>query len=123
MITLLSSHYQLEHVSENDIIIASLTWGVTIGFGALTVWSAIKQTVSLYQRRKGISSSLVTPYIVMIWIELIVCTTFSIICWLYLRGLIKPRSVSTHLEELCIRQTADISTVLLSTLSYVSLCA
>lgn len=96
MITLLSPHYQLEKVTEDDIIVASLTWGVTIGFGALTVWTAIKQTVSLVQRRGGTKSGTVTPYIIMIWLEILVCLLFSILCWLYLRGVIHPRQVVQH---------------------------
>jgi len=49
----LSPNFRLEPVTENDIVTASLVWGVTLGFGALTVWTAIKQSVGLYQRRKG----------------------------------------------------------------------
>ena len=68
MITLMSPNFKLESVSEDDLILASLTWGFTIGVGALTAWTAIKQTVRLYQRRKGGGSKLATPYIIMIWV-------------------------------------------------------
>lgn len=89
METLLSPHYKLEPVTEDDIITASLVWGITLGFGALTTWTAIKQTAAFYQRRDR-NSRHVTPYIIMIWLEILVCLIFSIICWLYLRGIIPP---------------------------------
>ncbi|KAK1993948.1 hypothetical protein LX36DRAFT_728548 [Colletotrichum falcatum] len=88
MVNLLSPHFELENVSEDDMVIASLAWGFTLGFGWLTVWTAIKQTTSMY-KRQGINMYR-NSYIWMIWIEIIVCAIFGIICWLYLRGVIPP---------------------------------
>ncbi|EPE28170.1 hypothetical protein GLAREA_04961 [Glarea lozoyensis ATCC 20868] len=88
MITLLSEHYVAEPVSGADLQLASLAWGFTIGFGFLTTWTAIKQTADI-QRRHGYSK-LNTPYIWMVWLEILVCLTFSIICWLHLNEIIPP---------------------------------
>ncbi|KAK2010410.1 hypothetical protein LZ32DRAFT_693360 [Colletotrichum eremochloae] len=85
---LLSPHFKLEDVSEDDMVIASLAWGFTLGFGWLTVWTAIKQTAAMYKRQG--SHMYHNAYIWMIWLEIIVCTIFGIICWLYLRGVIPP---------------------------------
>ncbi|KAJ5587838.1 uncharacterized protein N7459_003603 [Penicillium hispanicum] len=53
MITLLSPHFVLPPVTENDMVIASLAWGFTVGFGWLTTWKAVRQTLQI-QKRKGI---------------------------------------------------------------------
>ncbi|KAK1978284.1 hypothetical protein LZ30DRAFT_784278 [Colletotrichum cereale] len=86
--SLLSPHFKLEEVSKDDMVVASLAWGFTLGFGWLTVWTAIKQTTAMYKRQG--SHIYRNAYIWMIWLEIIVCAIFGIICWLYLRGIISP---------------------------------
>ncbi|KZL85558.1 hypothetical protein CI238_04583 [Colletotrichum incanum] len=88
MVNLLSPNFKLEEVTENDMIIASLAWGFTLGFGWLTVWTAIKQTTAMY-RRQG-DRIYRNAYIWMIWLEILVCSIFSVICWLHLKGIIPP---------------------------------
>ncbi|OLN89933.1 hypothetical protein CCHL11_10391 [Colletotrichum chlorophyti] len=88
MITLLSPHFKLEEVTEDDMVIASLAWGFTLGFGWLTTWTAVKQTTAMY-RRQG-SRIYRNSYIWMIWLEILVCAIFSIICWLHLKAIIPP---------------------------------
>ncbi|KAF4465624.1 hypothetical protein FALBO_7522 [Fusarium albosuccineum] len=88
MITLLSPHYKLQEVTEYDLIIASLAWGCTIGFGWLTTWTAVKQTTKVY-RRHGLRVWR-NAYIWMIWLELLVCLIFAVICFLHLTGYIPP---------------------------------
>lgn len=88
MTTLLSPHFVLPAVTEDDMVIASLAWGFTIGFGWLTTWTAVKQTMRIYKRNgRHIFNN---AYVWMIWLEILVCLVFSIICWLYLRGVIPP---------------------------------
>jgi amino acid transporter len=89
MITLLSDHYVAQPVTVNDLQIASLAWGFTIGFGFLTTWTAMRQTADMH-RRYGYSK-LNSPYIWMIWLEILVCLIFSVICWLHLNHIIPPR--------------------------------
>ncbi|EWZ28186.1 uncharacterized protein FOBCDRAFT_277329 [Fusarium oxysporum Fo47] len=88
MITLLSPHYVLQEVTEDDIVVASLAWGFTIGFGWLTTWTAMKQTKHIYNRHR--LSIFRNAYVWMIWLEILVCLIFSIICWLHLKGYIPP---------------------------------
>jgi hypothetical protein len=99
MITLLSDHYVAEPVTVADLQLASLAWGFTIGFGFLTTWTAIKQTADI-QRRHGYSK-LNSPYIWMIWLEILVCLIFSIICWLHLNDIIPPRYSFHARHTLC----------------------
>ncbi|RKL07302.1 hypothetical protein BFJ70_g16906 [Fusarium oxysporum] len=77
MITLLSPHYVLQEVTEDDIVVASLAWGFTIGFGWLTTWTAMKQTKHIYNRHR--LSIFRNAYVWMIWLEILVCLIFSII--------------------------------------------
>ncbi|PVH96454.1 hypothetical protein DM02DRAFT_508588, partial [Periconia macrospinosa] len=88
MITLLSSHYAPQEVTQDDLALASLAWGFTIGFGWLTTWTAMKQTRQIYIRR-GLRV-FCNAYVWMIWLEILVCLIFSIICWLHLKGIIPP---------------------------------
>ncbi|TVY82664.1 hypothetical protein LSUE1_G002017, partial [Lachnellula suecica] len=90
MITLLADGFEDLVVSKTDLAIASIAWGFSLGFGILTTWKAIKQTVDM-QRRYGLSK-LNSPYIWMIWLEILVCLIFSVICWLHLWGVIPSRS-------------------------------
>ncbi|KAH7398375.1 hypothetical protein BKA66DRAFT_565985 [Pyrenochaeta sp. MPI-SDFR-AT-0127] len=88
MITLLPSHYVLQEVTQDDLALASLAWGFTIGFGWLTTWTAIKQTRQIYMRL-GLRV-FCNAYVWMIWLEILVCLIFGIICWLHLKGIIPP---------------------------------
>ncbi|KAH8661036.1 hypothetical protein BGZ61DRAFT_564503 [Ilyonectria robusta] len=88
MLTLLPDNFMLEEVTSNDLIIASLAWGFTLGIGWLTAWSAIQQTTSAY-RRRGFAL-LRNPYIWMIWGEIAVCLGFGIICFMYILGVVPP---------------------------------
>ncbi|OJD35384.1 uncharacterized protein BKCO1_1700048 [Diplodia corticola] len=88
MKTFLAPGFKLQPVSEDDIALAGLAWGFTLGFGFLTVWTAIKQTRHV-SKLHG-TGRLNSPYIWMIWLEIAVCTAFSIMCWMYLRGNLSP---------------------------------
>ncbi|KAI0490148.1 hypothetical protein F4859DRAFT_501730 [Xylaria cf. heliscus] len=86
--SLIPPHFKLQEVTVNDIIIASIAWGFTLGFGQLTTWTAARQTWVAY-KRTGMRVFR-NVYIGMIWGEIIVCLAFSIICFLHLRGIIHP---------------------------------
>jgi len=89
MKTLLSDTFVLQPVTTADLQIASITWGLTFGIGILTTWTAIQQTMAM-QKRYGYWK-LNSPYIWMIWLEILVCLVFSITCWLHLNEVIPPR--------------------------------
>ncbi|KAI4599083.1 hypothetical protein KJ359_002040 [Pestalotiopsis sp. 9143b] len=81
--SLLSPNYVLQEVTTDDIAIASLAFGFTLGFGWLTCWTAARQTWRAY-KRSGVDVWR-NGYIWMIWLEILVCLTFAIICWLHLK--------------------------------------
>ncbi|KAI4816159.1 hypothetical protein E4T45_10607, partial [Aureobasidium sp. EXF-8846] len=84
----LSDSFELQEVTRDDLTIASLCWGFTLGFGFLTTWKAMKQSTAMYNRYGF--RRLSNAYLWMIWAEIAVCLAFSIACWLYIRGIIAP---------------------------------
>ncbi|KAF8604010.1 hypothetical protein BDV93DRAFT_441425 [Ceratobasidium sp. AG-I] len=64
-------------VNDGDMKVATLAFGWTLGFGYFVVWHAIRQT-----RRRN-------SFIIMVWLEILVCFIFAVICWIYLCGIIK----------------------------------
>ncbi|KFA46013.1 hypothetical protein S40293_08776 [Stachybotrys chartarum IBT 40293] len=85
---LIPDHFILEDVTREDMIIASLAWGFTIGFGWLTAWTAVKQTKQTWKRQG--TRVFWNAYIWMIWLEILVCLIFGVICFLYLLYIIRP---------------------------------
>lgn len=71
MLSLLSPNFKLEEVSQDDMIIASIAWGFTLGFGWLTTWTAMRQTGNIWKRYGTVSIH--NTYIWLIWLEIIVC--------------------------------------------------
>jgi hypothetical protein len=89
--SLLSPNFVLQEVTTDDLIIAGICWGFTLGFSWLTAWTAVKQTWQVWKRTKG--GIWRNAYVWMIWLEILVCLAFGIICFLHLRGIIPPRQV------------------------------
>lgn len=88
MKTLVSPDFVSEPVTQNDLIIASLAWGFTMGFGWLTASTAIRQTTQIRKRHgKRVWRN---AYVWMIWLEILVCLIFGIICFLHLLAYIPP---------------------------------
>lgn len=75
--------------TKEDIQVASLAAGFTIGFGFLTVWKAIQQTLRNRRPWKSI-------YIFMVWGEIIANLAIGIIGWVFLDGLLSPTLVLRH---------------------------
>jgi hypothetical protein len=94
MLTLLSPNFKPLLVTRNDLSIASIAFGWTMGFGFLTIWSAIQQTL-IIRKRHGASKH-ISPYLWMIWLEILVCLIFAIICFLHLNDIIPPRCIHEH---------------------------
>lgn len=91
MITFVSPNFVYRETTRDDLMIAAIAWGFTLGFGFLTTHTALKQTTQI-AKRYGITR-LNQPYIWMIWLEIIDCFFYGILCWLYLIYKIPPRSV------------------------------
>jgi hypothetical protein len=89
---LVPENYELQPVTTQDMIIASLALGFTMGIGWLTVWTAIKQTTSSYRRiGRGIAHN---TYVIMIWGEIVASSMFAAMSILHLFGIIRPRFVA-----------------------------
>jgi hypothetical protein len=69
--------------TKSDTQLAALAAGFTIGFGFLTVWEAMKQTI----RNKN---PLRSAYIYMLWGEIIANVVIAILGWIFLDGYIGP---------------------------------
>jgi hypothetical protein len=74
--------------TKSDLQLSALAAGFTIGFGFLTVWEAIKQTI----RNKN---PLRSTYIYMLWGEIVANVVIGILGWVFLDGYIGPTCVST----------------------------
>lgn len=64
-----------------DFKIASLAAGFTLGFGFLTVWTAIKQTLKA-------KSPLQSVFLWMLWGEIAANLGIGILGWLFMEGVI-----------------------------------
>ncbi|CAH0021459.1 unnamed protein product [Clonostachys rhizophaga] len=81
---LVPENFELQPVTTQDMIIASLALGFTMGIGWLTVWTAIKQTTSSYRRiGRGIAHN---TYVIMIWGEIVASSMFAAMSILHLFG-------------------------------------
>ncbi|KAK7192619.1 hypothetical protein DPSP01_006560 [Paraphaeosphaeria sporulosa] len=80
--------------TKSDTQLAALAAGFTIGFGFLTVWEAIKQTI----RNKN---PLRSAYIYMLWGEIIANVVIAIIGWVFLDGYIGPTVPTLFFILLC----------------------
>jgi hypothetical protein len=87
--SLLPPWFVKEPVSNDDLKITTLVFGITIGICTLTIWKAGHQTVLIWKRTHRISVS----YFWMIWLELLANILMSIIAWMYMGGMIAPRYV------------------------------
>ncbi|KAK6854965.1 hypothetical protein PG995_008497 [Apiospora arundinis] len=72
-----------EGTSKTDYQVASLAAGFSLGFGILTVWEASKQTM----RNKNPIRS---PYIWMLWGEIVANLVLGVLAYLYLDGTVTP---------------------------------
>jgi hypothetical protein len=78
--------YKEEVVTNLDMNIASIFWGLCFGVAIFTAAKASNQTMSSWSRARR-----VTAYVWMIWGEWIACIIISVLTWLYLWGTIETR--------------------------------
>jgi len=60
-----------------DVKLAAIAWGFTLGFGYLTCSKAVEQTRMVWKR-----SHRVTVYVALIWIEIVSSFIFGLLAWL-----------------------------------------
>ncbi|KAL5638418.1 hypothetical protein ACGC1H_005189 [Rhizoctonia solani] len=66
-------------VLPEDVRLATLAFGFTIGFGYFVMWHAFKQTHKIKRR---------SAYIIMCWVEIAACLIWAILSWLYITDMI-----------------------------------
>jgi len=78
--------YQAVAPDLNDLLIATIIWGFSIGCGLFSAFKAIRQSKSSWER-----SHRIRPYVVMIWAEWLSSMTMGVLAWVFLRGFLEPR--------------------------------
>ncbi|EWZ47158.1 hypothetical protein FOZG_03117 [Fusarium oxysporum Fo47] len=82
---LLSDHYEFHKPSTNDMNIASIAWGFSLGVSIFAGTKAAKQTIKSWKR--GTRTNI---YLILVWMEWTSSVIMSAITWLYLRQYIPP---------------------------------
>lgn len=82
---LLPDHFELKKPSSNDMNIASIAWGFSLGVGIFTGAKGLKQTIKSWKR--GTRTNI---YLILLWLEWTSSTIMSTVTWLYLRQHIPP---------------------------------
>ncbi|KAF2430041.1 hypothetical protein EJ08DRAFT_258989 [Tothia fuscella] len=77
---LLGPNYYLEPPTLDDIKIASIVWGATLGVALLTGWKAAEQSLFVFRRKKW------SWYILMVWSLWIACVVQGTVCWVLMMG-------------------------------------
>ncbi|KAB8212810.1 hypothetical protein BDV33DRAFT_186102 [Aspergillus novoparasiticus] len=79
----MSSCYQINAMAAStaDFKLAGVAAGFTLGFGFLTTWQAIKQTISHPRPHRS-------PFIVMVWGEILANLGIGVVGWLFLERII-----------------------------------
>ncbi|KAF5582288.1 hypothetical protein FPANT_8598 [Fusarium pseudoanthophilum] len=68
---------------ENDMNIASIAWGISLGVGLFTFTKGIQQTIKSWRRGRRMNH-----YIILIWLEWTSSCIMSAVTWCYLRNYI-----------------------------------
>ncbi|KAH6893447.1 hypothetical protein B0T10DRAFT_527830 [Thelonectria olida] len=82
---LVPEHFKHEPPTEDDMNIASIIWGLSLGVTVFNCAKAFRQTKAAIERRKRL-----TVYVSLIWVEVISSTILGVMVWLYLRDLLGP---------------------------------
>lgn len=83
--TFIPDHYVPHKATAEDIELASIIWGVSLGVTLYTFFTAGKQTFKSWRRARR-----VTAYMAFVWLEWISSTLMGIISWFFLNDTIKP---------------------------------
>ncbi|KAK4120179.1 hypothetical protein N657DRAFT_625393 [Parathielavia appendiculata] len=78
-----------------DIKLAGIAFGFTLGFGFLTVWKAIKQTMAVSSPRRSI-------YVILVWIEIFSNMAIAIMAWLLMEEVLPSGNVTALLAILIV---------------------
>jgi len=84
----ISPQYKQEPITNSDITIASVVWGLTILNACIALCMAVNQTRSSRAPWRSV-------YIWMIWVELVVSFAMGMECYFHLLKLIRPSELHT----------------------------
>ncbi|OAL54555.1 hypothetical protein IQ07DRAFT_272625 [Pyrenochaeta sp. DS3sAY3a] len=79
----IGENFHQEPITEQNIIVASVVWGLTLINIIIAIWL-------IYGQTRGSRSPLRSVYVWMIWIELIVSFVMGLECYLHLLKIIRP---------------------------------
>lgn len=104
----MASHAESTRIENSltDIKLAGIASGFTIGFGFLTVWKAIKQTMMVRSPRRS-------TYVILVWVEIFSNLCIAIIAWLLMEGVLPNGYVhlflypSLSLSSACLRRCLE----------------
>ncbi|KAF4456394.1 hypothetical protein F53441_1464 [Fusarium austroafricanum] len=68
---------------ENDMNIASIAWGISLGVGIFTLAKGLQQTIKSWRRGRKMNH-----YIILVWLEWMSSCVMSAVTWCYLRNYI-----------------------------------
>ncbi|KAF5661917.1 hypothetical protein FHETE_8197 [Fusarium heterosporum] len=75
--------FQEVHAGKNDMNIASIAWGFSLGIAMFTFSKGLRQSIKSWQRVHKMSH-----YVILLWLEWTSSCLMSAITWLYLRNYI-----------------------------------
>jgi len=75
--------YYIQPLSRRSLIISSVIFGLAMCVALLAIYLAVRQT-------NASRTPLKSPYIWMIWLEIIACVVLAIQCICYLQMVIRP---------------------------------
>ncbi|KAF7563997.1 hypothetical protein G7046_g121 [Stylonectria norvegica] len=82
---LIPETYHYSKPSTNDMNIASIAWGFSLGVCIFTGAKGMRQTINSWKRGRKLNI-----YIILLWVEWASSTIMSAVTWSYLRGYIEP---------------------------------
>jgi len=82
-------HYPPKQITTDQYVIASVVLGFTLGFVWLTSRAAIRHTWHVYKEHGVVRS----PYVWMVWGQILTCVGSAILYFLYLRSIVVPSLV------------------------------
>lgn len=86
--------YVAEPTSALEMNVASLVWGISLGFAMFTMAKGVRQGHGIV-KRKGAPNL----YIIMCLVEWIVSVMISVLSWFFLFGMIPPRLVLYRADQ------------------------
>ncbi|KAF5556148.1 hypothetical protein FMEXI_1281 [Fusarium mexicanum] len=82
---LVPDHFVADVPGEDEMNLASVVWGISLGITIFTCAKAFQQARSLFRRRRRLNA-----YAVFVWLEILSSVVMGVIIWLYFRQVVGP---------------------------------